>query len=1261
MVKNKEKERLAILVAERTKELEAQLTERKRTEEALRESEERFRLHFENAPLPSQSLDADGNIIAVNNAWLKTLGYSREEVLGQWFGNFLPGDYQDIFRERFPRFKKMGEIFGAEFEMVDRAGLIRIVSFDGRIGLNSDGSFRQTYCVFKDLTGIRLAQAALLEKEKEYQLLIENLSVGMVVYDPDTKILFSNPMASTLFGLTEDQMLGKTSADPVWCFLLEDKTPMPIPEYPVNRVLSSGKPFSNQVVGIRRPGLAEPAWVQCNAYPVNDAGGHLSRVVVTFSDITGRKRTEEALEKRLVALTRPLDDIEGVTFEELFNLDDIQRLQDEFAGATGVASIITHTDGTPITRPSSFCRLCSEIIRKTDKGRANCYRSDAVIGQLSAKGPAIQPCMSGGLWDAGAGISVGGRHIANWLIGQVRDETQTEENMRDYAREIGADETATVEAFREIPVMSRDKFGQVSQALFTLANQLSAGAYQNVQQARFITDRKRAEEALRESEQKHRLLFENAGDAIFIHNLEARILAANPAACKGLGYSQEELTAMTVYQVDSPEQAQHAPKRIAELMENGHLSFETLHQHKDGSLIPIEVNSRLISWDGQPAIMSICRDITDRKKAEEALRLSAVWHRTLVETIPDLVWLKDMNGVYLSCNHTFERFFGAKEADIVGRTDYDFKDKDLADFFREHDKKAIAAGGPSVNEEWLTFPDNGYLGLFETVKTPMRDVQGHLVGVLGIARDITARKRSEDALRESEERLRVALDATRIGIWDWNIEQDIWYASPKYYTMLGYEPETGPSDRTVWLDRVHPQDREFVASKIRQVLDGKDAHYEYEARMQHADGSYKWHRVLGNVIDRDEHGKATRMLGVRMDITEGKRAEEEREKMQAQLNQALKMESVGRLAGGVAHDFNNMLGIILGHTEMAMDQVDPVQPLYDDLVEIRKAAERSADLTRQLLAFARKQTVAPMVLDLNETVESMLKMLRRLIGEDIDLAWLPGPGMWPVKVDPTQIDQILANLCLNARDAIAGVGKVTIGTEKVVFDEAYCAENADVVPGEYVLLAVSDDGFGMDKETLGKLFEPFFTTKEMGKGTGLGLATVYGIVKQNNGFIKVYSEPGQGTTFKIYLPRYRGKSGQMQKEFAAEPISGGHETILLVEDEPAILKMTTMMLERMGYHVMAANTPGAAIRLAEAHPADIHLLMTDVVMPEMNGRDLAKNLLSLYPHLKRLFMSGYTANVIAHHGVLDEGVHFIQKPFTKKVLADMLREVLDSK
>lgn len=423
----------------------------------------------------------------------------------------------------------------------------------------------------------------------------------------------------------------------------------------------------------------------------------------------------------------------------------------------------------------------------------------------------------------------------------------------------------------------------------------------------------------------------------------------------------------------------------------------------------------------------------------------------------------------------------------------------------------------------------------------------------------------------------------------------------------------------------------------------------------------EWHHcrkdgfILSVVVTSNDisyQGRNAR-IAVITDLTERKRLEE-------QLQQAQKLESVGRLAGGIAHDFNNMLGVILGHAELGLLHIDPGHRVYSDLVAISKTAERSAELTRQLLAFARKQTIAPKVLNLNEVVSGMLKMLQRLIGEDISLAWHPGANIWQVRIDSSQLDQILANLFVNARDAIDDVGRITIETGNSVIDESFCADHTDIVPGEYVCLSVSDTGLGMDKHTLANIFEPFFTTKELGKGTGLGLATVYGAVKQNNGYIYVTSEPGTGTTFSIYLPRCEGKDGHTIKEGEAEESPKGSETILLVEDEPELLNMAAMILAQLGYNVLAAKDPGGALQLAREHDGDIDLLMTDVVMPEMNGRDLAKNILSLYPDIKCLFMSGYTADVIAHHGVLDEGVHFIQKPFTMNDLAGRLREVLNS-
>jgi two-component system, cell cycle sensor histidine kinase and response regulator CckA len=392
-----------------------------------------------------------------------------------------------------------------------------------------------------------------------------------------------------------------------------------------------------------------------------------------------------------------------------------------------------------------------------------------------------------------------------------------------------------------------------------------------------------------------------------------------------------------------------------------------------------------------------------------------------------------------------------------------------------------------------------------------------------------------------------------------------------------------------------------------------------------------------------------------------KQSEERRKALEGQLLQAQKMESVGRLAGGVAHDYNNMLSVIIGYAELVLGKMGPAEPMRADITQILTAAQRSVSINQQLLAFARRQTVAPKVLDLNETVGSMLTMLQRLIGEDIDLAWNPGVAVWQVKVDPAQIDQILANLCVNARDAIADVGKITIETGKVVFDAAYCADHAGFTPGEYVMLAVSDNGCGMDKVTQANIFEPFFTTKQLGRGTGLGLATVYGIVKQNEGFINVYSEPGKGTTFRIYLPRHAGEIDSDQKINVEEIPLGRGEQVLVVEDEVSILKLAERVLSDLGYRVLLANSPVEALQLAEAHPMDISLLITDVVMPEMNGRELTRRLQARFPELRYLFMSGYTANVIAHHGVLEKGVHFIQKPFSRKELALKVRTALDRK
>ncbi|MBC8438117.1 MAG: PAS domain S-box protein [Deltaproteobacteria bacterium] len=513
------------------------------------------------------------------------------------------------------------------------------------------------------------------------------------------------------------------------------------------------------------------------------------------------------------------------------------------------------------------------------------------------------------------------------------------------------------------------------------------------------------------------------------------------------------------------------------------------------------------------------------------------------------------------------------------------------------------------------------------------------------------------ALEKSEEKYRSIFENSVEGLFQSTPEGRFISVNPAFAKMLGY---ASPEDLMANISDIASQyyvnheDRHRYKQLLQKT--GIVKFYEFKARCR--DGSHLWVSDSTRAI-YDPDGNIVRYEGQVTDITQLKQAEKEKSELEAQYRQAQKMESVGRLAGGVAHDYNNALTAIMGYTELAIMDSDPAGPLHADLNQVLKAGRRAQDITRQLLAFARKQTISPRVLNLNNNVESILKMLRRLIGEDIDLIWLPETGLWSVKMDPSQIDQILANLCVNARDAIVGVGKITIETDTIVFDSAYCADHSGFIPGEFVQLSVSDNGCGMDKEILNNIFEPFFTTKDSDKGTGLGLSMVYGIVKQNNGFINVYSEPGKGTTIKIYLPWDEGKVVEIQEESTAKIPQGQGETILLVEDDLPILELTEKILNSLDYTVLAADTPKGAMKLAREHTGKIHLLVTDVIMPEMNGLELSEHLQSLFPDLKCIFMSGYTANAIAHHGVLDKGGHFIQKPFSKNDLATIVRKVLD--
>lgn len=767
-----------------------------------------------------------------------------------------------------------------------------------------------------------------------------------------------------------------------------------------------------------------------------------------------------------------------------------------------------------------------------------------------------------------------------------------------------------------------------------------------------IDERVRAEQKLRFSEQKYASFFQLMPDMVGITRLEdGCFLEINQGFTRVSGWRSEEVIGRTsielgLWTIDERKQA------VALLKQHGRLeNFLFSLRLKSGELHHAVMFLNPIRVDGQDCLYFIARDINELKLAQLRLEQEQARLRDLLQTVPAMIWMKGPEGIYLSCNSRFERFTGIAEAQLIGRTDYDLFERNQAESFRAYDRRAIAAKAPSVNEEWVTYADDGHRELLETIKTPIYDPGGQLLGVLGIAWDITEKKRFEEELVRERTRFINLVDSVDGIVWEADaLTLRFTYVSREAERLLGYLIEDWSSEQ-FWYQHLHPEDRERVyTATVTATARGEN--HELSYRFLAADGRVVWIQDRITVVMED--GQSRWRRGIMVDTTQDKEDEARRLALENQLRQAQKIEAIGRLAGGVAHDFNNQLSVILGYADLMRQSQLTGEKRSSYISQIIRAASQSRDITRQLLAFSRQEVITPQVLDLNLLVKGIHKGLARLIREDIRFEVRTASDLWPVYMDPTQVDQILMNLIVNARDAIAGHGQVTIETANVVLDADFTRQYPDLTPGEYVQLSVRDTGLGMSEETMLHIFEPFYTTKETGKGTGLGLATVYGIVIQNRGLVLAESALGVGSTFKIVLPRsHAAISRETVQQTAAElPRSSG--TILLVEDEAMVRQLAQNILEESGYTVLVAARPSEALRICADRHQHIDLLLSDVIMPEMNGRELHRRIIDLRPDMKTVFMSGYAGDILQQGG--DCRVPLIKKPFTVHLLLAAIEE-----
>lgn len=1139
--------------------------------------------------------DGQGNFTWVNEAAERVSGYSRNELLNMNILDLLVPEQGRIVEARWAERSK-GELPPPfTADVIVKDGSRRTLQV-GHCLISDDDSSPSILSIGRDVTNHERAERALRESEERFRAFVEQSSDVLSLLDEQGKIIYQSQSITRHLGYTPEELVGRSCFDFVHPEDLE-----------------------TALVGFRQ-GLEDPRNGDAIVLRLQHKMGNWKSFEAVSSTYVIGGRKAGLLASFRYAGDRMEAETELRSSEERYR----QLFQRNLAGV-----FLSKLSGGLLDCNDSFAHIFG-------------YESREQMIKLADFNPYSAP-------------EERERYVAR---------LKREKALTNYEMKLRRRDGIEVWVLENVTLLEDEDAAMIQGTLVD------------------ITERKRAEQALAESESKFRALAESATTSIFIHD-GRRFLYANQASEQVCGYSSAELLEISPTDLVHPDQSEMMRARQAMRMagDTSVQRYELHIVHKDGDDRWLDFSTSVIQFAGEFAMLCTAFDITKRKHAEQ---LQSALYRisdcansvddvgqlfeTLHKIVGELMYaqnlyiaLLDDSGEYLHFPYFVDesdppptgRKLGKGLTEFVLRTGKSL----LADFERIRfleDKGEIEPLGPDCID-WLGAPLRQGNKVFGVIAVQSYDPANRygdrdkeiLTYVSQHISVALARKKQEEALRASEARHRSLVESAVYGMYRSSLDGKFLDVNPALVQMLGYSS----AEELLAVDMASEvyADPDQRAAVIQAYRDSGRLG-TVELRWKRKDGHQITVRLSGTPF-KNERGETLGFEMIAEDISE-------RRTLEDQLRQSQKMEAVGRLAGGIAHDFNNLLTVIKGYSELMLDDLDSADPLRHEVDEVKKAADRAASLTRQLLAFSRQQVLAPKILDLNVVVHNMDKLLHRLLGEDVDLFTVLEPGLGRVKADPGQIEQVLMNLAVNARDAMPQGGKLTVETANVDLDETYVRDHAAVKPGSYVMIAVSDTGTGMPEKVKSRIFEPFFTTKEVGKGTGLGLSTVYGIIKQSGGYIWVYSEVGRGSTFKVYLPRVDALA-EIPITRSLQPARHGSETVLLVEDEEGVRALVRQVLHKHGYNVLEARHGGEALLMCERHQGKIHMLLTDVVLQQMSGRELAERLLKLRPEMKVLYVSGYADDAIVHHGVLTAGMSFLQKPFTTEALARKVRYVLD--